>query len=88
MTHDRAEDAMRTLRMINAHAEGEIGFVAIDGVPDVPGHSLAAKLDHLNRVDGGLRRQLALAPRGNPAASVNLVFPPGDEAESTLLRSA
>ena len=80
MTHDRADGAMRPLRMINAHAEGEIGFVAIDGVPDVPGHSLAAKLDHLNRVDGGLRRQLALAPRGNPAASVNLVFPPRDEA--------
>ena len=46
MTHDRADGAMRPLRMINAHAEGEIGFVAIDGVPDVPGHSLAAKLDH------------------------------------------
>ena len=66
MTHDRADGAMRPLRMINAHAEGEIGFVAIDGVPDVPGHSLAARLDHLNRVDGGLRRQSALAPRGNP----------------------
>ena len=40
MTHDRADGAMRPLRMINAHAEGEIGFVAIDGVPDVPDTAL------------------------------------------------
>ena len=69
------------VRMINTHAEGEIGYVAIEGVPDIPGKSLADRLAWLNSPAGGvLRRHLMLAPRGNPACSVNLVMPPGDPA--------
>ena len=69
------------VRMINTHAEGEIGYVAIEGVPDIPGQSLADRLAWLNSPEGtGLRRHLMLAPRGNPACSVNLVMPPVDPA--------
>ena len=80
MSRARTAGTLRPVRMINAHAEGEIGYVVIDGLPELPGDSLAAKLDHLNQVDGRLRRHLALAPRGNPAASVNLVLPSQDRA--------
>ncbi|MGC6453671.1 MAG: proline racemase family protein [Candidatus Puniceispirillaceae bacterium] len=67
------------LRMINTHAEGEIGYVAIEGVPEIPGDTLADRLAWLNSQRGaGLRRHLMLAPRGNPACSVNLVMPPVD----------
>lgn len=69
------------VRMINTHAEGEIGYVAIKGVPDIPGQTLADRLAWLNSLEGtGPRRHLMLTPRGNPACSVNLVMPPVDPA--------
>jgi len=69
------------VRLINTHAEGEIGYVAIEGVPEIPGKSLADRLAWLNSAEGtGLRRHLMLAPRGNPACSVNLMMPPVDPA--------
>ena len=71
--------AAPAIRMINTHAEGEIGYVAIEGVPDIPGASLADRLAWLNSAAGApLRRHLMLAPRGNPACSVNLMMDPVD----------
>ena len=73
--------AAPAIRMINAHAEGELGYVAIDGVPEIPGRTIADRLDWLNS-DAGipLRRHLMLAPRANPACSVNLLVDPVDPA--------
>ncbi|NBU96519.1 MAG: hypothetical protein EBS20_11655 [Actinobacteria bacterium] len=73
--------AAPAIRMINAHAEGELGYVAIDGVPEIPGRTIADRLDWLNS-DAGipLRRHLMLAPRANPACSVNLIMDPVDLA--------
>lgn len=71
--------ALPAIRMINAHAEGELGYVAIEGVPDIPGASLAERLAWLNSDAGtALRRHLTLAPRANPACSVDLVMKPVD----------
>ena len=67
---------MGPIDLINVHAEGEIGYVAYAGLPDIPGDTLAAKLAYLNDGNDELRRFLTLAPRGNPAASVNLLVPP------------
>ncbi len=66
------------VRMINVHAEGELGYVITSGLPDIPGDSIADRLAFLNEGDGALRRHLMLAPRGNPACSVNLLMPPVD----------
>ena len=41
-----------SIRMINTHAEGELGYVAIEGVPDIPGASLAERLAWLNSDSG------------------------------------
>ena len=42
---------MTEVKLINVHAEGEIGYVAYAGVPDIPGASLADKLAYLNFLD-------------------------------------
>ena len=63
------------IRMINVHAEGELGYVVTEGLPDIPGQTIADRLDALNHGDDKLRRHLMLAPRANteqilPARSI------------------
>ncbi|MEC8268569.1 MAG: proline racemase family protein [Pseudomonadota bacterium] len=70
--------AQRPVRMINVHAEGELGYVVTEGLPDIPGKTIADRLAALNAGDGILRRHLMLAPRANSACSVNLLMPPVD----------
>ncbi|KKX31869.1 proline racemase family protein [Rhizobium sp. LC145] len=68
----------RTIQLLDVHAEGEIGRVAIGGVPKIPGDSVAGQLHWLNTDPKGqeLRRFLCLEPRGAPIGSVNLLLPP------------
>ncbi len=58
----------RTMQLLDVHCEGEIGKVAIGGVPKIPGATTADKLAWLNSDPKGqeLRRFLCLEPRGNP----------------------
>lgn len=67
----------RTIQLLDVHAEGEIGRVAIGGVPKIPGETIAAQLHWLNTDPKGdeLRRFLCLEPRGAPIGSVNLLLP-------------
>ena len=67
----------RTIQLLDVHAEGEIGRVAIGGVPKIPGDTIAAQLAWLNSDPKGqeLRRFLCLEPRGAPIGSVNLLLP-------------
>lgn len=66
----------RTVTMVEAHAEGEVGRIVTGGVIDVPGASMADKLRHLNEVDDSLRRFLVFEPRGAAQMSTCLIFPP------------
>lgn len=66
----------KTVNMVEAHAEGEIGRVVTGGVLDVPGSSILDKLRYLNEVDDSLRRFLVFEPRGYAQTSTNLLFPP------------
>ncbi|CAN7189329.1 4-hydroxyproline epimerase [Rhizobium sp. LjRoot30] len=68
----------RTIQLLDVHAEGEIGRVAIGGVPKIPGDTVAEQLHWLNNDPKGdeLRRFLVLEPRGAPIGSVNLLLPP------------
>jgi proline racemase len=68
-------DSSRTLELLNVHCEGEIGKVIIGGAPEIPGATVAQKLEHINKVDDSLRRFLVLEPRGAAAGSVNLLLP-------------
>lgn len=65
----------RTIQLLDVHCEGEIGKVAIGGVPKIPGNTIAEQMNHLNTVDDSLRRFLCLEPRGAPMGSVNLLVP-------------
>ncbi len=67
----------RTIQLLDVHCEGEIGRVAIGGVPKIPGDTVAEQLQWLNSDPKGedLRRFLCLEPRGAPIGSVNLLLP-------------
>jgi proline racemase len=65
----------RTIQLLDVHCEGEIGKVAIGGVPKIPGNTIAEQMNYLNTVDDSLRRFLCLEPRGAPMGSVNLLVP-------------
>lgn len=65
----------RTLQLVEAHAEGEIGRVVTGGMPKVPGATLRDKFRYLLG-EQELRLSLCLEPRGAAAGSVVLLFPP------------
>nr|WP_306265484.1 proline racemase family protein [Pararhizobium sp. IMCC3301] len=65
----------RTLQLVDVHCGGEVGRVVMSGVLDVPGATMATKLDHINTVDDSLRRLLTLEPRSGPAGGVVLLVP-------------
>lgn len=76
----------RTLQTVDVHCAGEIGRVITAGVLDVPGRTMADKLDHLNKVDDSLRRFLCSEPRSAPAGSFCLLLPPTvDEADAGFI---
>ena len=66
----------KTITMIEAHAEGEVGRVVTGGVLDVPGATMLDKMVHINTVDDSLRRFCVFEPRGSAQMSTNLLFPP------------
>jgi proline racemase len=68
----------RTISVIDAHAEGEVGRVILGGVPEPPGATLFEKKRYLETQDDSLRRFILFEPRGGPAMSVSLVLPPCD----------
>ena len=64
------------LELLLAHGEGEIGRVAVAGLPPIPGISPAERLAWLNGEGDFLRRFLCSEPRGAAQMSTNLVLPP------------
>lgn len=66
----------RTIQLLDVHCEGEVGKVAIGGVPRIPGNSIAEQLHYINKVDDSLRRFLCLEPRSGSTGSVNILLPP------------
>ena len=66
----------KTVTLVEAHAEGEVGRVVTGGVVDVPGATIADKLRHINEVDDSLRRFLVFEPRGAAQMSTLLTFAP------------
>lgn len=70
----------RSLQTVDVHCAGEIGRVITGGVLNIPGTSMADKLDHINKVDDSLRRFLCSEPRSGPAGSFCLLVPACDPA--------
>lgn len=68
----------KQLTVVDAHAGGEPGRVIVDGVLDVPGDTMFAKMVHLRDHGDRLRRMVLREPRGYPALCANLLLPPCD----------
>lgn len=68
----------RTIQTVDVHCAGEIGRVITGGVLNIPGATMAEKLQHLNTVDDSLRRWLCSEPRSAPAGSFCLLTPACD----------
>ena len=66
----------RTVTVVCAHAEGEIGRVITGGVLGVPGASMLDKMRYLNSRDDAIRRFTLFEPRGGAQMSANLLLPP------------
>jgi len=65
----------RTLTVVGAHAEGEVGKVVTGGVVNVPGETMFDKKRFLEQKEDGLRKFLLHEPRGAAVHSANLVLP-------------
>ena len=66
----------KTITMVEAHAEGEVGRIVTSGVNDIPGDTMLEKMNYINQVDDSLRRFLVFEPRGYAQMSTNLIFNP------------
>lgn len=69
----------RTITVIGAHAEGEVGRVITGGVLDVPGASVLEKMQFLQANDE-LRQFANHEPRGCAQMTTNLLLPPCNAA--------
>ena len=52
----------KTITMVEAHAEGEVGRIVTSGVNDIPGDTMLEKMNYINQVDDSLRRFWYLSP--------------------------
>lgn len=70
----------RMLTAVEAHAGGEPGRVITGGVIDVPGDTMFAKMQHLQRHRDEIRKLMLREPRGYPGLCCNILLPPTDPA--------
>jgi proline racemase len=68
----------RILYTVDAHCEGEASRVVVGGILDVPGATMLARKQHLERHRDELRQQLLFEPRGQSALSAVLLTRPAD----------
>ena len=66
----------KTITMVEAHAEGEVGRIVTSGVNNIPGDTMLEKMNYINQVDDSIRRFLVFEPRGYAQMSTNLIFDP------------
>ena len=66
----------KSVTMIEAHAEGEVGRIVTAGIIDVPGESMVDKLQYMNSDGDDLRRFLVQEPRGCAQMSTVLLLAP------------
>lgn len=80
----------QSLQILQVHCQGEIGKVIVGGAPEIPGATMADKMDYINEVDDSLRRFVTLEPRASVQMSMNLLLPstrPDADAGFIVLQS-
>lgn len=68
----------RSITVVGAHAEGEVGKVVTGGVLPPPGDTLFEQREYLRTQNDGLRKFLLYEPRGGAFCHANLIVPPKD----------
>src|SRR2546429_546917 len=63
----------KTVTVVGAHAEGEIGRVIVGGVLPPPGKTMFERMKYLETQGDDLRQMLLFDPRGGVTVSMNLV---------------
>ena len=77
--------SVKTIHVISAHAEGEVGDVIVGGVAPPPGDTVWDQSRWIAR-DGRLRNFVLNEPRGGVFRHVNLLVPPKDpSAEAAFI---
>ena len=66
----------KTVTMVEAHAEGEVGRIVTGGVGPLPGESMLDVLNYMNTEGDAIRRFLVFEPRGSAQMSTVLQLPP------------
>jgi proline racemase len=65
----------KSINLVGAHAEGEVGNVIVGGVGQIPGETMLDKRNHLQGDRDWIRQLILQEPRGAVVRSVNLVLP-------------
>jgi len=68
----------RVIFTIDTHTEGEPTRTVIGGIPNIPGDTIAAKMQYLKENADSLRTMLMYEPRGNEVMSGAILTPPCD----------
>lgn len=66
----------RSLNIVGAHCEGEVGDVVTGGILDVPGKTMFDKMIHFWTKQDHIRKLILNEPRGRSAMCTNIVLPP------------
>ena len=66
----------RTITVVGAHAEGEVGDVITGGVLPPAGATMFERMQTMQRDHDHIRKLLICEPRGSVARHVNLITPP------------
>ncbi|MDN3526685.1 proline racemase family protein [Halomonas sabkhae] len=68
----------KSLRLLDTHAGGDVSRIVLDGIADLPGDTVRARMEYLRDDADGLRRLLLEEPYGIPEMSVDLIVPATD----------
>jgi proline racemase len=66
------------LHLMDTHAGGDVSRIITDGIIDLPGDTVRAKMEYLRDEIDGLRRLLLEDPYGIPEMSADLIVPASD----------
>ncbi|WP_435106538.1 proline racemase family protein [Arhodomonas sp. AD133] len=73
---DIATGRRHALRVVSAHAGGDVGRVVLGGIGNLPGRTVAGRARFLQEHADGLRQLLMNPPHGDLSHCANLVVPP------------
>lgn len=65
----------RSLKVVGAHAEGEVGNVIVGGFGQVPGETMFDKRNYLAEHRDWIRKLILSEPRGQVARNANIILP-------------